>query len=136
MDPALARQLYERNRDQNSGRRVTAAAQPYSIVPAKQWQELRRRLDEEAKRTAKLLLNRTELRPEGRELPFKLKPGIGANSNFVAAFQMVNEKIAKIAGGKKRQEWSAEEFSGAIARLPEILNGLVREVKGLQNAKG
>lgn len=136
MDPALARQIYERNRNQENGPRVTAAAQPFSIVPAKQWQELRKRLDEEAKRTAKLLLNRTDLRPEGRELPFKLKPGIGANNNFVAAFQMVNEKIAKVAGGKKRQEWSAEEFSGAIAQLTEILNSLVREVKGLQNAKG
>jgi DNA repair protein RadD len=136
MDPSLARQVYEQNRKSRAPR-MAPAAQPFSVIPAKRWEELRKRLDEEAKRTAKVLLNRTGLRPEGRELPFKLKPGIGANNNFVAAFQMVNEKITKKSGvGKKRQEWSEDEFSAAIALLSEILDGLVREVKGLQNAKG
>lgn len=136
LDPALAQQVYERSK-QPTGRRVAAAAQPFSVVPAKRWEQLRKRLDEEAKRTAKLLLNRTELKPEGRELPFKLKPGIGAKNNFIAAFQMVNEAIRKrVGGGRRRQEWSEEEFLEATELLEEVLNNLVREVKKLQDAKG
>jgi len=137
LDPALARQMMERNNAQTKGPRLTDAAQPFSVLPQKQWQEAKARLNEEAKRTAKLLLNRTGLKPEGVELPFKLKPGIGAKSNFVAAFQMVNESIAKQVGkGKKRTEWTIEELAGAMAALPQVLNSLVREVKGLQNAQG
>lgn len=135
MDPSLARQMYERN-EKAAGPRMTSAAQPFSVIPAKQWQEAKKRLNEEVKRTAKLLLNRTDLEPVGRELPFKLKQGIGAKDNFVAAFQMVNEALAKKVGnGKKRPDWSTEEFMAAIALLPEILNALVREVKRLQNVK-
>ncbi len=105
---------------------------------ARRWQEAKRLLNEEAKRTAKLLLNRTDLKPAGVELPYKLKPSIGATSNFVAAFQMVNEAVTKrVANGKKkRQEWTTEEFEAAMKLLPEVLDALVREIKKLQNAKG
>lgn len=137
LDSALARQLLEKSRMQSGAQRVAAAAAPFSVIPAKKWQELRRRLDEEAKRTAKLVLNRTGLKPEGIELPFKLKPGIGAKNNFIAAFQMVNEGISKrVASGRKRQEWTIEEFEAAMKLLPEVLDGLVRELKKLQHAKG
>jgi hypothetical protein len=44
----------------------------------KGWEEAKTHLNEEAKRTAKLLLNCTDFRPEGREIPFTLKPGVGA----------------------------------------------------------
>jgi hypothetical protein len=135
MDPTLARDVYERNRKQ--GRKTVPAAQPFAVLPMKQWEEAKTRLNEEAKRTAKLLLNRTGLRPEGREIPFKLKPGIGAQINFVAAFQMVNEGLAKkMNNGKKRQDWTLEDFSAAMETLPAVLDGLVREIKALQNAKG
>lgn len=137
LDPALARQVLERSRKEPPGPHVAAPAQPFSVIPARQWQESRRRLDEEAKRTAKLLLNRTGLAPQGVELPFRLKPGIGGKNNFIAAFQMVNESIAKrVAQGRKRQGWTTEEFTTAISLLPEILDSLVREVKKLQDAKG
>ncbi|HVS17727.1 MAG TPA: hypothetical protein VMT18_03935 [Planctomycetota bacterium] len=66
-------------------RRVSPASEPFSVIPAKQWQEAWRRLNEEAKRTAKLLLNRTDSKGEGVEFPYKLKPGIGARNNFTAA---------------------------------------------------
>lgn len=136
LDPAQAAQVLQNSR-KPAGPKVTAAAQPFSVIPAKQWQEARTRLNEEAKRTANLLLNRTDLKPEGVELPFKLKPSLGVRSNFIGAFQMVNEGIAKrVAGGKKRQEWTAEEFKAAMDLLPEILNRLVREVKKLQDTKG
>lgn len=135
LDSTLARQVVAQSRRESRQRSVLRAAEPFSVIPAKQWQESRRRLNEEAKRTAKLLLNRTELKPEGVDLPYKLKPGIGARNNFIAAFQMVNEAIAaKVGGGRKRGEWSTEEFSAAIDLLPSVLNDLVREVKGAQNA--
>ncbi len=136
LDPALARQVLEKSRRQSAGPRIAAAAEPFSVIPARQWQESRKRLDEEAKRTAKLILNRTGLRPEGVELPYKLKPGVGARNNFIAAFQMVNQRLTKRTGGKKRGEWAIEEFQSALESLPEILNALVRELKKLQDVKG
>jgi excisionase family DNA binding protein len=137
LDPALAAEMLKKSRV-SSGPRTTAAAQPFSVLPAKRWQEAKRLLNEEAKRTAKLLLNRTDLQPAGAELPYKLKPSIGATNNFVAAFQMVNEGLAKrIANGKrKRQEWTTDEFESAMTLMPEILNALVREIKKLQHAQG
>lgn len=135
LDSTLAKQVLEQSRAKRAGRQVAAAAAPFSVIPAKQWHELRRRLDEEAKRTAKILLNRTDLKPEGLELPFKLKPGIGGKNNFIAAFQMVNEAISKrVASGRKRGEWTSEEFEAALKALPEVLDGLVREVKKAQHA--
>lgn len=136
LDSTLARQMLEKSRGQSDGRQVASPAAAFSVIPAKKWKEVRKRLDEESRRTAKLVLNRTGLKPEGLELPHKLKPGIGAKSNFIAAFQMVNEGIGKrIATGRKRQEWTTEEFEAAMKLLPEVLNGLVREVKKLQDAK-
>jgi excisionase family DNA binding protein len=137
LDSTLARQIVEQSRQKARPRSVRPAAEPFSVVPAKQWQEARKRLNEEAKRTAKLLLNRTDLKPDGVDLPYKLKPGIGARNNFVAAFQMVNESISKKVGNdRKRAEWSTEEFTEAIELLPEVLNSLVREVKKVQDATG
>jgi DNA repair protein RadD len=131
LDPSVAAQVVAQNQKANS--RVSPAAQPFSVNPQKQWEEARRRLDEEAKRTAKVLLNRTNLKPEGLELPFKLKPGIGARNNFIAAFQMVNEKIKKRMSGKPRGEWSTEEFLSVANNLTEVLDELTREVKKLQH---
>ncbi len=132
IDPSLAAQVVAKNH-QPRGRQVAPAAQPFSVNPQKQWVEAKRRLDEEAKRTAKLLLNRTDLLPGGVELPFALKPGIGGKNNFIAAFQMVNEKIKKRAG-KQRNEYSTEEFMTMTADLTAILDELTREIKKLQDA--
>lgn len=137
LDSNLARQVVEQSRQKGRRPGVAPAAEPFSVIPAKQWQEARKRLDEETKRTAKLLLNRTNLKPEGVDIPYKLKPGIGARNNFIAALQMVNESVAKKVGdGRKRAEWSTEEFTKAIGLLSDVLNGLVREVKKVQNAQG
>lgn len=135
LDPSLAKQVMKQSR-QESGPILSPAAAPYSPVPQKQWQEAKKRLNEEAKRTARLLLNRTELQTDGVELPRKLKPEIGARTNFIAALQMVNDAIAKrVGGGRKRQEWSIEEFIEAKELLTEILNSLTREIKKVQHAQ-
>jgi len=137
LDSTLAWQIVEQSRRQAHQRSVSQAAEPFSVIPAKQWQEARRRLNEEAKRTAKLLLNRTGLKPDDVDLPYRLKPGFGARSNFIAALQMVNERVNReIGDGRQRPQWSTEDFTAAIGLLPEVLNSLVREVKKVQNAAG
>jgi hypothetical protein len=61
---------------------------------------------------------------------------MGGQNNFIAALQMVNEGIAKrVGGGRKRADWSTEEYNTAMELLPEVLNGLVREVKKAKKAK-
>ena len=99
-------------------------------------QELLRLTGMPAIATQRPAMTPTDLKPEGVELPYKLKPALGAKNNFIAAFQMVNEGISKrVANGRKRQEWTTEEFAMAMTLLPEVLDGLVREVRKLQDAK-
>ena len=92
-------------------------------------------MDEESRRTAKILLNRVGLEPSGVEIPRKLKTDIGALNNSIAAIIMVNQAIAKRVGdGRRRPQWSLEEFVAAKEGLPGILNDLVRQLKAAQNA--
>ena len=61
-------------------------------------------------------------------------PEIGALNNTIAGYMMVNKAIAKnIGDGRKRPEWSFEEFVAASEALPDILNNLVRQIKRAQN---
>ena len=111
LDPRLAEQVVQKSKSTLMSPSVTPAAQPFSKLPAKQWQEARKRLDEEARRTSKILLNRVELRPEGIEIPRKLRPEIGATNNSIAALMMVNIAVGStVEDGRKRPEWSLEEF--------------------------
>lgn len=135
LDSRLAQQIVRKSRSDAFGPAVVRAAQAFSATPARQWKEARRRLDEEARRTAKVLLNRVGLEPSGVEIPRKLKTEIGAHNNSIAAIIMVNQAIAKKVGqGRKRPEWSLDEFVGATEELPGILNDLVRQLKKAQNA--
>ena len=133
LDPRLAQQVVQKSRSEALGPAVTPAAQAFSKVPAKQWKEAKKRLDEEAHRVAKVLLNRVGLNPNGIEIPRKLKPEIGAINNTIAAYMMVNKAIAKgFGGGRRRPEWSFAEFVAAKEALPGILNNLVRQIKKAQ----
>ena len=134
LDPALAKDVVKKSTSARPQLRQSDAAKPFAVLPLKQWQESRKRLNEEAKRTATLLLNRCGLAQGGVEIPRKLKPNIGANNNFVAALQMVNEQLDKrIGNGKKRAGWTADEFGAGIRGLTEILDDLTRQIKKLQN---
>lgn len=136
LDPALARDVVKKSSQARPQPQVADAAKPFAVLPMKQWQEAKKRLNEEAKRTATLLLNRCGLLTAGVDLPRKLKPGIGAQNNYIAALQMVNEQLDRRFGtGRKRAEWSTEEFGVASIGLEEILNDLTREVKKLQDVK-
>jgi DNA repair protein RadD len=136
LDPALAKDVVKKSASAKPQLKESEAAQPFAVLPLKQWQEGKKRLNEEAKRTATLLLNRCGLVPAGVEIPRKLKPNIGAQNNFVAALQIVNEQLDKrIGGGRKRAQWATEEFGVAMIGLTEILNDLTREIKKLQDVK-
>lgn len=136
LDPALAKDVVKKSALAKPGIRESGAAQPFAVLPVKQWQEAKKRLNEEAKRTANLLLNRCKLNQAGVDIPRQLKPSIGARNNFIAALQMVNEKLdTSIGKGRKRAEWTTDEFVAGITALSEILNGLTREIKKLQNVK-
>ena len=134
LDSRLAQQVVQKSRSDVLGPAMAPAASPFSKIPAKQWKEARRRLNEEARRTAKVLLNRVGLDPAGVEIPRKLKPEIGARNNSIAAIMMVNTAIAtKFGDGRARHEWSFEEFEAAIGGLTDVLNDLVRQLKRAQN---
>lgn len=136
LDPRLATEVVKKSASAKPTVREVGAAQPFAVLPAKQWQEARRRLNEEAKRSANLLLNRCGLTQAGVEIPRKLKPDIGAQNNFVAALQMVNEQLdRRIGKGRKRAEWATEEFKNGIDDLPKILDELTREIKKLQDVR-
>ena len=136
LDPSLAKDVIKKSASTRPGVREAGAAQPFAVLPVRQWQEGKRRLNEEVKRTANLLLNRCELIQAGVDIPRKLKPDIGAQNNFVAALQMVNEQLDKNIGkGRKRAEWTTDEFKSGIDSLPGILDALTREIKKLQDVK-
>jgi excisionase family DNA binding protein len=134
LDPALAKEVVKKSASAKPQLNQASAAEPFAVLPMKQWQESKKRLNEEVKRTATLLLNRCELAQGGVELPRKLKPNLGAKNNFIGALQMVNEQIDKRFGkGRKRLEWTVDEFSVGMRGLVEILNDLTREIKKLQD---
>jgi DNA repair protein RadD len=134
LDPALAKEVVKKSASAKPQLSPSGAAQPFAVLPMKQWQESKKRLNEEAKRTANLLLNRCGLSQGGVEIPRKLKPNLGAKNNFVGALQMVNEQLDKrIGNGKKRAGWTVDEFGAGMRGLTEILNDLTREIKKLQD---
>ena len=117
LDPALAKDVVKKSAAARPQMQQSDAAKPFAVLPLKQWQEAKKRLNEEAKRTATLLLNRCDLLPAGVDLPRKLKPGIGAQYNFVAALQMVNEQLDKrFGGGRKRSAWATAGVRGGYDR--------------------
>ena len=134
LDPALAKEIVKKSASARPELSQANAAEPFAVLPLKQWQESKKRLNEEAKRTANLLLHRCGLVQGGVDIPRRLKPNLGAKNNFIAALQMVNEQLDKRVGnGKKRPGWTVDEFGAGIRSLSEILDKLTREIKKLQS---
>ncbi len=134
LDPALAKDVVKKSASAGPHLAQADAAQPFAVLPQKKWQESKKRLNEEAKRTANLLLNRCGFAQAGVDIPRQLKPNLGARNNFVAALMMVNERIDKRFGsGRKRAEWTTDEFAAVMRGLADILDDLTREIKKLQS---
>ena len=114
---------------QQAPMRKGAAAQPFAVQPQREWEEARRRTQEQAKRLANILLNHVELTQAGTELVYKYKSlKLTGKSNYICALMMVNKEIERRLG-KERAEASLEEFRGVLDNLDDLLQTLVRRVR-------
>jgi DNA repair protein RadD len=127
LDPAVVQALT--GRAESSLRRV-AATDAFAVVPQRQRQEARRRMNEEVKRAAKLLLNRMDLGFGGSELAFKYGLQVTGN-NFVAAVQLVNKELDRILGWQpgQRSGMRTEDFQKGMDTLKSVLDTLTRRLK-------
>lgn len=124
LDPADAKTIVAK---QKGKRKFADAAEPYQILPQRQWEESKKRLNEQVTRSANLLLNRLELQNKraGRDLVNK---GIPATNNFTACLVAINQEIKK-RYPKERSEWSEAEFQKVFSELDDILNKITRQYK-------
>jgi superfamily II DNA or RNA helicase len=125
-------EIIEALKKKNKGnfRRVMAPP-PFVIQPQKQRKEARKRLQEEVNRTAKLLLNRSNLTLSGREIALTFAPGKAHGNNFVASVQLVNNEVNKALNIKsgQRGRLKTEDFVRGQECLEDILNSLTRQFK-------
>ncbi len=112
----------------SSVRKLTPTA-PFAVQPQREWEEARKRLNEEAKRLATVVLNHVELTVAGTELIYKYRSlKLSGRSNFIAALTMVNHEINKRLG-KDRQAASIEEFRSVLDNLEDLVQTLARRVR-------
>jgi DNA repair protein RadD len=104
-------------------------AEPFLVQPQREWEEARKRLNEQAKRLANILLNHVELSMTGTELTYKYKSlKLTGKSNYVSALMMVNAEIQKRLG-KDRAQASNDEFRQVLDNLDDLLQTLVKRVR-------
>jgi hypothetical protein len=131
LDPSEAETIVKKSRTSGVVRR--SPVEPVPIQPHREWDETKKRLDEQAKRTANILLNNVGLKQAGAEIPYKYTTlNIPARNNYIAALMMVNNEIHKKLG-KDRKDCSTSELKSAIESLEEILKLLVRKLKKAQD---
>ena len=108
--------------------RKLAPSEPFPVQPQLEWKETRKRLNEQAKRLAKILLNRFELSTSGTEFIYKYTSlNLSGKNNYVSALMMVNREINKQLG-KERAQASTEEFKQILSGLDSLLSTLARRV--------
>jgi hypothetical protein len=110
-------------------RRVEASG-AVPVVPQRQRQEARRRLNERVRHTAKVLLNRLAISFGGRDLAFKFGLRVTGN-NFVAAVQLVNKELDRSLGWQpdSRNSMRTEDFQRGMDALSQVLDTLTRRLK-------
>lgn len=127
LDPSQAEEMVKIA--QQSPLRKRAPSEPFLIQPQRGWEEAKKRLNEQAKRLAKLLLNHVELSMTGTEMTYKYKSlKITGKNNYVSALMMVNAEINKRLG-KERAQASTEEFKQILDNLDDLLQTLARRVR-------
>lgn len=131
LDPSQAEEIVKTSRSTGITRR--SPSEPFPIQPQREWNEARKRLGEQVQRTAKILLNNTNLQIVGTEISYKYSAlNARAKNNYVAALMMVNNEVNKQLG-KDRKDCSTQEFKTAIDSLEKILQLLVRRIKKAQS---
>jgi DNA repair protein RadD len=113
---------------QKSPLRKAAATESFAVQPQREWEEARKRLQEQAKRLANILLNHVELKQTGTEMVYKYQMGLTGKNNYVCALMMVNREIEKRLA-KERSAATTEEFRNVLDNLEELLQVLVRRVR-------
>jgi hypothetical protein len=101
------------------------------VNPQSERREAKKRLNEKVKTTARVLLNRVDLTHGGSDLSRRLLPGL-TGANFVAAIQLINQRVKTAVTSGARREWSTEELKKGMDLLPEILEAEVRRLKAKQ----
>jgi excisionase family DNA binding protein len=114
-----------------SPKTTSKAAQPYQVLPQREWETRKKGLNEQVNRAANLLTNRLGINRAGREL---INTGVAATNNFVACVTLINKEL-KNRNPQPRNTWSTEQFEAATADLEAILNVLTRRYKGLLSGK-
>jgi excisionase family DNA binding protein len=115
----------------STARATSKAAQPYQVLPLREWEMRKKGLNDQVNRAANLLINRLGISRSGREL---INTGVAATNNFVACVTLINKELKKI-NPKPRKEWSTEEFESALGGLENVINTLTRRYKGILNGK-
>lgn len=114
---------------QQSPLRKGTPAEPFLVQPQREWEEARKRLNEQAKRLANVLLNHVDLRQTGKEMAYKYRSlRLTGGNNYICALMMVNKEMDKRLG-KKRQQANTEEFRSILDNLDDLLQVLVRRVR-------
>jgi DNA repair protein RadD len=127
LDPSQAEEMVKKA--QQPPIRKRSPAEPFLVQPQREWEEAKKRLNEQAKRLANLLLNHVELTMTGTEMTYKYKTlKLTGKSNYVSALMMVNAEIQKRLG-KERAQASIEEFKNTLEQLDDILQTLARRVR-------
>jgi excisionase family DNA binding protein len=124
LDPSEARNIVLSKRP---SLKMSAAAEPFQILPQREWETLKKGLHNTVNRAANLLLNRLGIPASGREL---VNHGVSAQNNFIACVTLINKEI-KATNPKDRKEWTSQEFKKAHNDVENILNVLTKRWKGL-----
>lgn len=128
LDPEKAEELVLARTD---ARKTARAAEPYQILPVREWEMRKKGLNEQVNRAANLLINRLEVPRGGREI---INTGVPATNNFVACVTLINKEL-KNRNPKPRKDWSTQEFETALNDLENVINTLTRRYKGILNGK-
>lgn len=127
LDPSQAETLFRAA--QQPAMRKRKPTEPFTVLPQREWEEARKRLNEQAKHLAKIVLNHVQLAPQGTELTYKYRTlNLAGKNNFVSALTMVNKEIEKRLG-KERTDASTEDFKVIMDQQDEILQLLARRVR-------
>ncbi len=124
LDPGGAREIFL---NKKNSKVMSPAAEPFKVLPQKEWEQLKKGLNEQVNRTANLLVNRLEINRAGRDM---VKKGVTAGNNFIACVTLLNKELKK-SNKKSRKEWTTEEFKMAHESLDTILNNLTKTWKGI-----
>lgn len=114
---------------QPAAMRKRPPTEAFAIQPQSAWKEARKRLNEEAKRLAKILLNHAELEMSGTEMRFKFKGlRLTGRNNFVCALMMVNTKINDLLGAD-RNDATTMQLQEVMNKSELVLNPLARKLR-------